>query len=188
MYPVAGMARALREADFVVLLLPLTPETRGIIGADALAAMKPTTWLINIARGAVVDEAALLAALHAGKIIAALDVYDHAPLPPDHPLRSAPNTVLSPHLGYCVKETWDLFYPQMIENALAFLDGKPVRVTNPEALRGPAGQPGGPGRYRATAPGARFTGPVPTGGYRPSNPCFNAGEAGAGPRKVRSST
>ena len=52
----------------------------------------------------------------------------------DHPLRSAPNTVLSPHLGYCVKETWDSFYPQMIENALGFLDGKPVRVVNPEVL------------------------------------------------------
>ena len=56
-------------------------------------------------------------------------------LPADHPLRKAPNTVLSPHLGYCVQETWDSFYPQMIENALGFIDGKPVRVTNPEVLK-----------------------------------------------------
>ena len=67
--------------------------------------------------------------------MAALDVYDREPLPANHPLRKAPNTVLSPHLGYCVRETWDGFYPQMIENALAFIDGKPVRVTNPEVLK-----------------------------------------------------
>ena len=70
------------------------------------------------------------------KIRAALDVYDREPLPVGHPLRSAPNTVLMPHMGYCTKETWDTFYPQMIENALAFMDGKPVRVTNPEVLKG----------------------------------------------------
>jgi phosphoglycerate dehydrogenase-like enzyme len=77
----------------------------------------------------------MLEALHEGRIVAALDVYDREPLPANHPLRKAPNTVLSPHLGYCVKETWDGFYPQMIENALAFMDGKPVRVTNPDALQ-----------------------------------------------------
>ena len=78
----------------------------------------------------------MLAAVNAGKIVAALDVYDKEPLPVDHPLRKAPNTVLMPHMGYGVKETWDGFYPQMIENALGFLDGKPVRVTNPEVLKG----------------------------------------------------
>ena len=67
---------------------------------------------------------------------AALDVFDREPLPIDHPLRSAPNVVMTPHLGYGVKETWDSFYPQSIENALAFMDGKPVRVTNPEVLKG----------------------------------------------------
>ena len=72
--------------------------------------------------------------MRAGRIVAALDVFDREPLPADHPLRSAPNTVLTPHLGYCVRETWEQFYPQSIENALAFLDGKPVRVTNKEAL------------------------------------------------------
>ena len=82
--------------------------------------MKPGAILVNTSRGPIVDEAAMLEALHAGKIVAALDVYDREPLPVDHPLRKAPNTVLSPHLGYCVKETWDGFYPQMIENALAF--------------------------------------------------------------------
>ena len=70
----------------------------------------------------------------AGRIVVALDVYDREPLPEDHPLRRLSNTVLMPHLGYGVQETWVGFYPQSVENALAFLDGKPVRVTNPEAL------------------------------------------------------
>ena len=97
--------------------------------------MKPGTILINTSRGPLVDEAALLEAVRAGRIIAALDVYDREPLPANHPLRSAPNTVLTPHLGYAVKETWIEFYGQSIENALAFLAGKPVRVTNPGVLR-----------------------------------------------------
>jgi phosphoglycerate dehydrogenase-like enzyme len=122
-------------SDAISIHMVLSDRSRGLIGAADIARMKPGAILINTSRGPIVDEAAMLAALHAGKIIAALDVYDHEPLPPDHPLRSAPNTVLSPHLGYCVKETWDLFYPQMIENTLAFLDGKPVRVTNPEVLQ-----------------------------------------------------
>ncbi len=80
------------------------------------------------------DEAALLAALHAGRIVAGLDVFDREPLPADHPLRTAPNTVLMPHLGYGVREVWAQFYPESVENALAFLDGKPIRVMNPEVL------------------------------------------------------
>jgi phosphoglycerate dehydrogenase-like enzyme len=96
--------------------------------------MKPGAILINTSRGPIVDEKALIAAVTAGKIVAALDVFDREPLPPNHPLRSLPNAVMTPHLGYGVKETWAGFYPQSVENALAFLDGKPVRVTNPEAL------------------------------------------------------
>ena len=103
-------------------------------GAGAQSAKRPPNIVFFLADDLGFAEAAMLEALHAGRIVAALDVYDREPLPPDHALRSAPNTVLSPHLGYCVKETWDGFYPQMIENALAFMDGKPVRVTNPEVL------------------------------------------------------
>ncbi len=121
-------------SDAISIHMVLSPRSRGLVGAADIARMKPGAILINTSRGPIVDEAAMLAALHAGKIVAALDVYDREPLAPDHPLRSAPNTVLSPHLGYCVKETWDGFYPQMVENALAFLNGKPVRVTNPEVL------------------------------------------------------
>jgi len=124
----------LSTADVVSIHLVLSPRTRGLIGAADLALMKQGAILVNTSRGPIVDEAALLAAITAGRIIAALDVFDREPLPPDDPLRSAPNTVLTPHLGYCVRETWEQFYPQSVENALAFLDGKPVRVSNPEAL------------------------------------------------------
>ena len=124
----------LATADVVSIHLVLSPRSRGLIGAADIARMKPGAILVNTSRGPIVDEAALLAALHAGKIVAALDVFDREPLPAGHPLRSAPNTVLTPHLGYCVQETWEQFYPQMIENALAFLDGMPIRVTNPDAL------------------------------------------------------
>lgn len=123
------------QSDAISIHMVLSDRSRGLVGRDDIARMKPGAILVNTSRGPIVDEAAMLEALHANRIIAALDVYDREPLPADHPLRSAPNTVLSPHLGYCVKETWDQFYPQMIENALAFMDGKPVRVTNPEALR-----------------------------------------------------
>jgi phosphoglycerate dehydrogenase-like enzyme len=123
-------------ADAITIHMVLSDRSRGLVGAADIARMKPGAILVNTSRGPIVDEAAMLEALHAGKIVAALDVYDREPLPVDHPLRKAPNTVLSPHLGYCVQETWDGFYPQMIENAISFMDGKPVRVTNPEALKG----------------------------------------------------
>jgi phosphoglycerate dehydrogenase-like enzyme len=124
------------QSDAMSVHLVLSPRSRGLIGASDIARMKPGAILINTSRGPIIDEAAMVAAVNAGKIVAALDVYDKEPLPVGHPLRSAPNTVLMPHMGYGVKETWDGFYPQMIENALAFLDGKPVRVTNPEVLKG----------------------------------------------------
>ena len=121
-------------ADAISIHLVLSDRSRGLIGRGDIARMKQGAILIKTARGPIINEAAMLEALHANKIVAALDVFDREPLPSNHPLRSAPNTVLTPHLGYCVKETWDQFYPQMIENALGFLDGKPMRVTNPEAL------------------------------------------------------
>ena len=123
-------------SDAITIHMVLSDRSRGLVGRADIAKMKPGAILVNTSRGPIVDEAAMLEALHAGRIVAALDVYDREPLAADHPLRNAPNTMLSPHLGYCVKETWDGFYPQMIENALAFMDGKPVRVTNPEVLKG----------------------------------------------------
>jgi len=115
----------LRRADVVSLHMVLAPSTVGIIGARALGLVRPGTIIVNTSRGPLIDEAALLEAVRAGRIVAALDVYDREPLPTDHPLRSAPNTVLSPHLGYCVQENFAVFYRQSIENVLAFLDGQP---------------------------------------------------------------
>jgi phosphoglycerate dehydrogenase-like enzyme len=111
----------------------LSPRSRGLIGAPDLARMKPGAILVNTSRGPIVDEPALLEAVDRGHIVAALDVYDREPLPIDHPLRSAPNTVMTPHLGYGVQETWKEFYGQSLDNALAFLAGRPMRVINPEA-------------------------------------------------------
>ena len=130
-----GKAELLARSDAISLHLVLSARSRGIIGAADLALMKPRAILVNTSRGPLVDEPALLEAVRSGRIIAALDVFDREPLPAGHALRSAPNTVLTPHLGYGVAETWAQFYPQSVENAIAFLDGKPVRVMNPEVLR-----------------------------------------------------
>ena len=124
----------LRQSDAVSIHMVLSPRSRGLLGAEDLAQLKDGAILINTSRGPLIDEEALLLELQTGRITAALDVYDREPLPTDHPLRRLPNTILMPHMGYGVKETWDQFYPQMVENALAFLDGTPVRVTNPEVL------------------------------------------------------
>ena len=125
-YPVAAMARALREADFVVLLLPLTAETRGIIGSDALAVMKSTAWLINIARGAVVNEPALLEALEQKRIAGAvLDVFDREPLPPSHPLWRMDNVVVTPHISG--PSTPDAIAPVFNDNLARYRAGRALR-------------------------------------------------------------
>jgi phosphoglycerate dehydrogenase-like enzyme len=96
----ADLLKVVPELDFLVALAPLTPETRGIVGAKVLAAMKPSAYLVNVARGGVVDETALMATLEGGKIAgAALDVYSQEPLPPESPLWKTKNVTLFPHLG-----------------------------------------------------------------------------------------
>jgi phosphoglycerate dehydrogenase-like enzyme len=128
-------ATLLAQSDAVTLHLVLSDRTRGIIGAGELAQMRPGAILVNTSRGPLVDEAALVQRLRTGQLVAALDVYGQEPLPDDHPLRSLPNTVLSPHLGYCTNEVYGQFYRESIENILAFLAGSPSRVLNPAALR-----------------------------------------------------
>ncbi|MEO8158395.1 MAG: D-2-hydroxyacid dehydrogenase family protein [Betaproteobacteria bacterium] len=127
-------AGLLAQSDAISLHLVLSDRTRGILGAQELAQMKPGAILINTSRGPLVDEAALVARLKTGKLIAGLDVFAQEPLPADHALRSLANTVLTPHLGYCAGEVYAQFYRESIENVLAFLDGAPTRVLNPEAL------------------------------------------------------
>jgi glyoxylate/hydroxypyruvate reductase A len=96
----SGLSRALGEADFVALTVPLTAQTRGLIGAHELAAMRPHAWLLNVARGEVVDDKALVDALERGTIAGAiLDVVTHEPLPDDDPLWRAPNVVITPHIS-----------------------------------------------------------------------------------------
>jgi phosphoglycerate dehydrogenase-like enzyme len=125
----------LAGSDVVSLHVPLSAASRGLIGAAEIARMKPGALLVNTSRAGLVDQGAMLAALQEGRIMAALDVYEREPLPPDDPIRRAPNTVLSPHLGYGTVDTFRQFYPESIENVLAFLLGKPIRVMNPEAIK-----------------------------------------------------
>jgi phosphoglycerate dehydrogenase-like enzyme len=122
----------LARADIVSVHLVLGDRTRGLIGARELALMKPTAFLVNTSRGPIVDEAALVAALRAGRLAGAgLDVYDEEPLPLDHPFRHLPNTVITPHLGYVTEETYRIFYGHAMEDVAAFLKGAPVRVLKP---------------------------------------------------------
>jgi glyoxylate reductase len=117
----------LERADFVSLHTPLTPETRRLIDADALARMKPTALLVNTARGGVVDQDALRAALHRGEIAgAALDVTEPEPLPADHPLLDAPNLLVVPHIGSATVGTRAKMAEMAVENLLAALAGRPM--------------------------------------------------------------
>jgi phosphoglycerate dehydrogenase-like enzyme len=119
----------LRRSDVVTIHVRLSERTTGLIGASELALMKPTAYLVNTSRGPIVDEDALLHALHNGEIAGAgIDVYDTEPLPPDHPLRSAPNTVLTPHIGYVTDASYARFYEDAVEDIAAFLRGEPIRL------------------------------------------------------------
>ncbi|WP_432561189.1 D-2-hydroxyacid dehydrogenase family protein [Kineococcus sp. SYSU DK003] len=122
----------LRRSDVVTIHTKLSDRTRGLLGAAELSWMKPSAVLVNTSRGPVLDTDALVAALHAGTIAgAALDVYDTEPLPADHPLRQAPRTVLTPHIGYVTEETYRVFYGDAVEDVLAWSAGRPVRVLTP---------------------------------------------------------
>ncbi|MGI4950742.1 MAG: D-2-hydroxyacid dehydrogenase family protein [Janthinobacterium lividum] len=129
-----GRDELLARSDAVSLHVVLSARSRGMLGAAELARMKPGAILVNTSRGPLVDEAALLAALRADRIRAALDVFDREPLPADAAIRTAPNTVLTPHLGYGTSDTFRQFYGESVENVLAFLDGAPIRMVNPAAV------------------------------------------------------
>jgi phosphoglycerate dehydrogenase-like enzyme len=116
------------ESDVLTIHMPLSSRTRGLIGAEDFALMKPTAYLINTSRGPIVDEAALVEALRAGRIAGAgLDVYDVEPLAADHPLRSLPNTLLLPHIGYVTTDNYRIWYGQVVEDIVAWSNGSPVR-------------------------------------------------------------
>jgi phosphoglycerate dehydrogenase-like enzyme len=116
-------------SDVVSVHLKLSPRTESLVGAADLAAMRPTSILINTSRGPIVDQDALVSALASGSIAGAgLDVYDVEPLPAGHPLRGAPNTVLLPHLGYVTESAYSSMYGQIVEDITAWRDGSPLRV------------------------------------------------------------
>ncbi|SKA00689.1 Phosphoglycerate dehydrogenase [Enhydrobacter aerosaccus] len=126
----------LATSDFITIHLVLSDRTRGLIGASDLAKMKKSAMLINTSRGPIVDEAALIAALKNGTIAhAGLDVYDREPLPAGHALTKLDNVTLVPHLGYVVEESYRHFHEGTVTNIEAWLDGKPINVINPEALK-----------------------------------------------------
>ncbi|MFI6933205.1 D-2-hydroxyacid dehydrogenase family protein [Streptomyces sp. NPDC050287] len=118
----------LESSDFVSVHLALGDRTRGLLGPAELALLKPTAYLINTSRAAIVDQDALLSALHEGLIAgAAVDVFDTEPLPADHPLRTAPRLLATPHLGYVSRANYTTYYGQAVENIRAYLSGSPIR-------------------------------------------------------------
>lgn len=122
-------AELFTESDVVSIHLPLSERSRGLVSAPDLALMKPSAYLINTSRGPIVDEGALLDALQNQRIAGAgLDVYDVEPLPTDHPLRTQPNTLLLPHIGYVTSENYRSWFTQVVADILAWAAGDPVRV------------------------------------------------------------
>ena len=122
-----SLSELLEVSDFVLLSVPLTEQTQGMIGSGALAQMKPTATLVNIARGAVVDTAALTVALQNGDIhSAALDVTEPEPLPRDHPLLKMDNVTITPHLGTASAQTRQRMNESSVENLLRGIRGEPL--------------------------------------------------------------
>ncbi len=132
----AGVTYASKEelfskSDVITIHVVLSDRSRGLVSRDDLARMKPTAYLINTARGPIVDEAALLETLQAKKIAGAgIDTYSYEPLPTDSPLRKLDNVVITPHLGYVTAENYKRIYAEMIEGIGGFLKGEPARKLN----------------------------------------------------------
>ena len=128
---VQALAEVACAADYLILTLPLTAESRGIVDARILAALPATAWLINVSRGALVDEEALLAALHEGRLGGAvLDVFAEEPLPADHPLWDAPNVIITPHVSGATSRFRD---DLVVENVRRYLAGEPLlNLVDPE--------------------------------------------------------
>ncbi|MEY9964825.1 phosphoglycerate dehydrogenase-like enzyme [Streptacidiphilus sp. MAP12-16] len=119
----------LQRSDFVSIHLVLSERTRGLLGEAELRAMKPHAYLVNTSRAGIVDQAALLRALREGWIAGAgLDVFETEPLPADDPLRSLPNVLATPHLGYVTEQNYRTYYADVVEDIAAFLAGNPLRV------------------------------------------------------------
>jgi len=126
-YPPEGLEEVLRASDYLVIVLPLTAQTRGLIGARELALMKPGACLINVARGPIVQEAALVEALRAGRLRgAALDVFEQEPLPQESPLWELEQVILTPHVSGAAPDYYDRALPLFCENLRRFQAGLPL--------------------------------------------------------------
>ncbi|WP_017976077.1 D-2-hydroxyacid dehydrogenase family protein [Actinopolyspora halophila] len=126
-----GKRELFAASDVVTIHMRLSERSRGLVGRPEIDAMGPEGYLINTSRGPLVDEPELIAALHEGRIGGAgIDVYEREPLPADDPWRSAPRTVLTPHIGYVSETTYRAFYTETVEDIRRFLQGSPVRVLN----------------------------------------------------------
>ncbi|WP_210589743.1 D-2-hydroxyacid dehydrogenase family protein [Streptomyces sp. GESEQ-35] len=124
----ASKEELLTDSDFVSVHLALSDRTRGLLGPAEVALLKPTAYLVNTSRAAIVDQDALLTALHEGRIAGAgVDVFDIEPLPADHPMRTAPRLLATPHLGYVSQANYATYYGQAVENIQAYLAGSPLR-------------------------------------------------------------
>ncbi|MFD9435995.1 D-2-hydroxyacid dehydrogenase family protein [Streptomyces sp. NPDC060002] len=125
----ASKEELLAGSDFVSIHLALSDRTRGLLGPAELALLKPTAYLVNTSRAAIVDQDALLTALREGRIAGAgVDVFDVEPLPADHPMRTTPRLLATPHLGYVSRANYERYYGQAVEGVRAYLAGAPVRV------------------------------------------------------------
>ena len=124
-----------RDSDVMSVHLQLSDRTRGLVSARELGLMKPSAYLVNISRGPIVDEKALIDVLERKAIAgAAMDTFDVEPLPVDHPLFKTENTLICPHLGYVTEESYRTFYAGVVENIRSFASGEPVRVINADVL------------------------------------------------------
>lgn len=134
------------DSEFVTIHLRLSERTRGLVGVRELALMRSAAYLINTSRGPIIDEKALLRAVRSRSIAgAALDVFAKEPLPPDHPFRSEPRIITTPHIGYVTRETYKVFYGDALEDIEAWLSGTPVRLIAPR-------EAGNPGHLHAPLP------------------------------------
>ena len=123
------------ESDIVSVHLVLSDRTRSLVGSSELALMKPSAYIVNTSRGPIIDEKALIDVLERKAIAgAALDTFDVEPLPQGHPLFKTPNTLICPHLGYAIDDSYHAFYTGIIENVRAFTSGEPLRVINETVL------------------------------------------------------
>lgn len=133
----ASKEELFRKSDFISVHLVLSDRTRGLVGRDEFSLMKPSAYLVNTARGPIVQQDALIEALESGAIGGAgIDVYDSEPLPPGHPMRTLPRSIITPHLGFVTDTNYKLWYGQIVEDIEAWMAGEPIRVLNGDGVDG----------------------------------------------------